>query len=155
MACEDIVREAMSTPPSAEHVRDKAENGWRLVAVEWARPKDAGDADAGGSDAGKIREEIPYGLRVADDCRHLEEDPIEKQAMLAILAMIVDDKPLSQVADSLNREGFRTRDGREWTQTAIFYMMPRIIQIAPQLFSSAEWQQRRAEMTAQLARFVG
>ncbi len=113
MACEDIVREAMSTPPSAEHVREKAENGWRLVAVEWARPKDAGGTDAGGNDAGQIREEIPYGLRVADDCRHLEENPIEKQAMLAMLAMIVDDKPLSQTADSLNREGFRTRDGRE------------------------------------------
>ncbi len=155
MACEDIVREAMSTPPSADYVREKAKNGWRLVAVEWARPKVTGGVDAGDRDAGQIREEIPYGLRVADDCRHLEENPIEKQAMLAMLAMIVDDKPLSQTADSLNREGFRTRDGREWTQTAIFYMMPRIIQIAPQLFSSEEWRQRRAEVTARLAQFVG
>ena len=152
MACEDLVRETMATPPSADYVREKAAEGWRLVAVEWARLKDADGADAGGRDAGQIREEIPYGLRVADDCRHLEENPVEKQAMLA---MIVDDKPLSQTADSLNREGFRTRDGREWTQTAIFYMMPRIIQIAQQLFSSEEWRQRRAEVTARLARFAG
>ncbi len=150
MACEDIVREAMASPPSADYVREKAEAGWRLVAVEWARPN-----DADGADAGQIREEIPYGLQVAGDCRHLEENSIEKQAMLAMLAMIVDDRPLSQVADSLNREGFRTRDGRAWTQTAIFYMMPRIIQVAPQLFSSEEWRQRRAEVTARLARVAG
>lgn len=155
MACEDYVREPMTSPPSADYVREKAEHGWRLVSVEWARPKDAYGADAGTRDAGQIREEIPFGLRVADDCRHLEENPIEKQAMLAMLAMIVDDKPLSQVADSVNREGFRTRDGREWTQTAIFYMMPRIIQIAPQLFSSEEWRQRRAEVAARLAQFAG
>ena len=154
MACEDTVREPMATPPTADYIREKAENGWRLVAVEWARPRDTDGADGGG-DAGQIREEIPFGLRVADDCRHLEENPIEKQAMLAMLAMIVDDKPLSQVADSLNREGFRTRDGRQWTQTAIFYMMPRIIQIAPQLFSSEDWRQRRAEVAARLAQFAG
>lgn len=150
MASEERVREVMSTPPSEDYVREKAQDGWRLVAVEWARPS---TMDCG--DAGEIREEIPYGLQVSGDCRHLEENPVEKAAMLAMLAMIVEDKPLSQVAEGLTARGFHTRDGREWTQTAIFYMMPRLIQAAPQIFSSEEWRQRRAEVTARLAQMIG
>lgn len=150
MASEERVREEMSTPPSEDYVREKAEDGWRLVAVEWARPS---TVDCG--DAGRIKEEIPYGLQVATDCCHLEENPMEKAAMLAMLAMIVEDKPLSQVAEGLNAKGFRTRAGREWTQTAIFYMMPRLIQAAPQIFSSEEWRERRAQVTARLAQLVG
>lgn len=150
MASEERVREEMSTPPSEDYVREKAEDGWRLVAVEWARPS---TVDCG--DAGRIKEEIPYGLRVATDCCHLEENPVEKATMLAMLAMIVEDKPLSQVAEGLNAKGFRTRAGREWTQTAIFYMMPRLIQAAPQIFSSEEWRERRAQVTARLAQLIG
>lgn len=150
MASEERVREEMSTPPSEGYVREKAEDGWRLVAVEWARPS---TVDCG--DAGHIKEEIPYGLQVATDCCHLEENPGEKAAMLAMLAMIVEDKPLSQVAEGLNAKGFRTRAGREWTQTAIFYMMPRLIQAAPQIFSSEEWRERRAQVTARLAQLIG
>ena len=72
--------------------------------MEWARPstKDC-------SDAGEIKEEIPYGLQVAKDCRNLEENPVEKAAMMAMLAMIVEDRPLSQVAEGLNQRGFRMR----------------------------------------------
>jgi hypothetical protein len=150
MGNEERVREKMSIPPSEEYLRQKAEEGWRLVAVEWARP-----ATVECGDAGRIKEEIPYGLQVAPDCRHLEENPVEKAAMLAMLAMIVEDKPLSQVAQGLNAEGFRTRSGHEWTQTAIFYLMPRLIQAAPQIFSSEEWRERRAEVTARLAQLIG
>lgn len=150
MTNEERVREQMSTPPSEDYVRQKAADGWRLTAVEWSRPT---TADC--SDAGEIKEEIPFGLRVAGDCRHLEENPAEKQALMAMLAMIVEDKPLSQVADGLNGDGHRMRDGRPWTQTAIFYMLPRLIQTAPQIFSSKEWRARRADVTARLAQLVG
>jgi hypothetical protein len=150
MANEERVREELTAPPTEEYIREKAESGWHLAAVEWARPS---TVDCG--DAGEIREEIPYGLQVAGDCRHLEENPSEKAAMMAMLAMIVEDRPLSQVAEGLNTEGFSTRDGRPWTQTAIFYMMPRLIQTAPQIFSSEEWRDRRAEVTARLAHLIG
>jgi hypothetical protein len=150
MAHEERVREKMSIPPSEDYIREKAEEGWSLVAVEWARPA---TADCG--DAGRVKEEIPYGLQVAGDCCHLEENPAEKAAMTAMLAMIVDDRPLSQVAEGLNEQGFRTRTGREWTQTAVFYMMPRLIQSGPRIFSTEEWRERRAEINARLARLVG
>jgi hypothetical protein len=148
VAHEERVREPMSAPPSDDYVREKAEEGWSLVAVEWARPA-AGDCGGGG-----IKEEIPYGLRVAGDCRHLEEDRVEKQVMIAMLSGIVEDKPLSQVAAELNDDGFRTRSGREWTQTGIFYMLPRLIEAAQQIFSSEEWRSRRAEVNARFARLM-
>ena len=150
MANEERVREPMSAPPAGDYIREKAAEGWRLVAVEWARPT---TVDCG--DAGEIKEEIPYGLQVSSDCRHLEENPTEKAAMMMMLAMVVEDKPLSQVAEGLTAEGFRTRDGREWTQTAIFYMMPRLIETAPQIFSTEEWRARRAEVTSRLAQLIG
>lgn len=150
MANEERVREEIAAPPTEDYVREKAAAGWHLVAVEWARPA---TSDCG--DAGEIKEEIPYGLQVADDCRHLEENPTEKAAMVAMLTMIVEDRPLSQVANGLNLKGFHTRDGRDWTQTAVFYMMPRLIQTAPQIFSSGEWRSRRVQVTARLAQLGG
>ena len=149
MANQERVREAMSSPPSEDYVRLKAEEGWRIVAVEWARPS---TQDCG--DAGEIKEEIPFGLQVAPDCRHLEENPVEKAAMVAMLAMIVEDLPLSQVAEGLNAQGYRMRSGNPWTQTAIFYMMPRLIQTAPQIFSSGEWRGHRAKVTERMSRMI-
>ncbi len=150
MANEERVREPMSAPPTDDYIGEKAAAGWHLAAVEWARPA---TTDCG--DAGEIKEEIPYGLQVSSDCRHLEENPTEKAAMIMMLAMVVEDKPLSQVAEGLTAKGFRMRGGREWTQTAIFYMMPRLIETAPQIFSSEEWRARRAEVTARLAKLIG
>lgn len=145
MAKFERVREPMSSPPTPEYIREKAEEGWRLAAVEWERP-----STAEAEDAGEIKQEIPYGLRVSPDCRHLEESPEEKEAMVLMLEMIVEDRPLSQVAEGLNSQGLRTRTGRPWTQTAVFYMLPRLIEIAPTIFSSAEWRKRRQEVTSRL-----
>jgi len=144
------VRETMSNPPSSDYVRERADEGWHIVAVEWARP-----IDAGSNDAGLLKEEIPYGLRVSVDCRHLEESPEEKEAMVLMLEMIVEDKPFSQVATGLNNQGLSTRSGAPWTQVAVFNMLPRIIEVAPQIFSSEEWSKRREEVTSRLQVLLG
>ncbi len=140
------VREPMSSPPGPDYIRKKAEKGWNLAAVEWERAAHAEDQDAG-----EIKEEIPYGLRVADDCRHLEEAPKEKETLAIVLEMIVEDRSLSEAAAAVNRQGLRTRDGQEWTQSDVFYMLPRLIEVAPQIFSSETWKQRRLEVTERLA----
>jgi hypothetical protein len=140
------VREPMSSPPTSEYVREKAERGWNLVAVEWERT-----ADAEIQDAGEIKEEIPYGLRVAPDCRHLEEASEEKEALALMLEMIVEDRSLSEAASAVNSQGLRTRDGQEWTQSDVFYMLPRLIEVAPRIFASETWKQRRVEVTERLA----
>ena len=144
------VREAISSPPSPDHVREKAAEGWHMVAVEWARP-----ISAESSDAGLLKDEIPYGLRVSTDCKHLEESPEEKEAMVLMLEMIVEDKPFSQVAAGLHNQGLLTRTGTPWTQVAVFNMLPRLIEAAPQIFASEEWGKRRQEVTTRLEALLG
>ena len=89
-------------------------------------------------------EEPPYGLRVCDDCRHLEQDDDEVATMARILAMLSDDVPLSRIAERLNANGRRDRGGRPWNQTAVFELLPRVIEVAPRIYAGADWHGRRA-----------
>lgn len=59
-------------------------------------------------------EEPPFGLRVADDCFHLEENPTEMQVLHAMIGLIVQDISLPRMAEELNRRGFETREGKPW-----------------------------------------
>ncbi|MBS1858894.1 MAG: hypothetical protein JST11_26215 [Acidobacteria bacterium] len=136
------VRETMTGLPALEHLAGRVAEGWRLVAVEWEREASAAPPPAGAP----VVEPIPYGLRVSDDCSGLAEDANERQIILTALDMIVDDRPLSQVAAELNRRGHRTRDGQEWTPTALFLLLPRMIEVGPRLFSSGDWMTRKQRL---------
>jgi len=128
------VREVPSGPLTQDYVSQKAKEGWKLTAVEWEREVD--------EPAGALSDEVPYGQRVAADCSHLEENTAEKQALILMMDLIVQDAPLSLVAEELNRKGFRTRAGANWTPGSVFDMLPRLIQIGPRIFSSTEWTAR-------------
>ena len=126
------IRELVSEPPSPAYFEQRAREGWTVVAVEWVRrPAAAGESS---------RHDTPYGLRVAGDCLHLEEDPDEMRAMATMLDLVVRDLPLGRVCEELNRRGFRTRDGAPWTQKAIFELLPRLIEAGPQIFTHKEWE---------------
>jgi hypothetical protein len=68
--------------------------------------------------------------------------PPRKQALILMMDLIVQDAPLSLVAEELNRKGFRTRAGANWTPGSVFDMLPRLIQVGPRIFSSTEWTAR-------------
>jgi hypothetical protein len=147
MAKLERVREVLSKPLEPEYVEQKAEAGWKLVAVEWER-----EVEAEEKEAGRVVEEVPYGLRVGEDCLHLVENPAETQVLIQMLDCIVDDYPFSKVADELNRSGFRTRSGSKWEAVSVYNMLPRLIQVGPRIFSSEEWQARRKDTSAALLR---
>jgi len=128
------VRDFMTAPPSQDYFATKAAEGWRLVAVEWER---------GAAPKGVPVEDVPFGLRVASDCRRLEEDPGELEVLVLMMETIVQDGPLSQAAQVINQRGFRTRDGEPWTPRALFYLLPRLIEVGPRLCTSEEWVERR------------
>ena len=132
------VREVPSGPLTPDYVSQKAKEGWKLTAVEWEREVDEPLA----AQPGPLTEEVPYGLRVSPDCKHLEENAGEKQALVLMMDLIVQDAPLSLVAEELNRKGFRTRAGANWTPGSVFDMLPRLIQVGPRIFSSTEWTAR-------------
>ena len=74
------VRDFVTTPPSAEYFGEKLASGWRLVAIEWER---------GAAEPKPPVDDIPFGLRVASDCRRLEEDPEAVQVLLLMLEVLV------------------------------------------------------------------
>jgi hypothetical protein len=127
-------RDFMTEAPSNEYFSTKAADGWRLVAVEWER---------GAAAKAVPVEEVPFGLRVASDCKRLEDDPEELEILVMMMEVIVQDGPLSQAAKAINDRGFRTRDGEKWTPRALFYLLPRLIEIGPRLCTSEEWVERR------------
>jgi hypothetical protein len=142
MARKEKLRETMTTLPSLEHLTTRIQAGWNLAAIEWER--DTATAEPLASQ--RPVEDIPYGLRVADDCSGLVESLSEREVVITALDMIVDDQPLSRVADELNRRGHTTREGQPWTPTALFVLLPRMIEIGPRLFTSTDWSARKQRL---------
>jgi hypothetical protein len=132
------IREPVSALPDEGELRRRAADGWRPIAVEWER------ALAPGQAASLLPStEIPYGLRVSESGDRLEQHPSEIEAMVIALDGIVQDLPLSEVAAELGRHGHTMRNGASWTQTAVFQLLPRLVEVAPAIYASAEWAERR------------
>ena len=136
MAYIERIRELLPNQTDPDYFKQKAESGWKLVAIEWEREVDE-PASA------PSREEAPFGYRVADDCQHLTEEPREKAAMTLALQLVVQDKPLTLVAGELNRNGYVTRRGAPWTPAAVFNLLPGLIDAAPRIFAASDWPERR------------
>jgi hypothetical protein len=133
------IRDVISGPFSSEIIGQRTAAGWQLVSIEWRR--ELPDAEA--PTAGAFSEDIPYGLRISDDCQRLEVDPNENQALMLMMDLLGQDFPYSHIVSDLNEKGFRTREGRAWTRVAVFNMMPRLIEVGPRLFSSEAWKTRQ------------
>ncbi len=130
------IREVVWEPPSPHYLMEKARKGWTLVALEWEREMNAEESHRIG-----LICDVPYGLRVAADSLTLEENAEERAIITEILRLIVrDEMRFSLIADALNGSGFKTRDGKAWSATAIFDMLPRLIEVAPEILSSEEWE---------------
>ena len=139
MARVERIREVLTGAVDLEYVRQKTEAGWKLVAMEWRREITGDETSASVS----VAEEVPYGLRVADDCSHLENDPQERNVLVQMMELIVQDCSITSVASELNKHGLRTSNGSFWTPVSVFNMLPRLIEVGPTIFSSDDWEARR------------
>ena len=142
MAQKERVRETLSSLPTLEHLVERVEAGWKPVAIEWEREA----ASAPDASHEQVVEEIPYGLRVSDDGAGLVASEAERQIVITALDMIVEDCPLSRVADELNRRGHTTREGTPWTPSTLYTLLPRMIQVGPKVFRSDEWVTRKKRL---------
>jgi hypothetical protein len=140
------MREDLSSWPSPEYLRQKDSEGWRLLAAEWEREVEVA-SPGGHPEAPASPPEIPFGTRVAGDCRHLEEDPTEMQVLNCLAEMVVQDLSYNRMAEALNRRGFHTRDARPWNAVAVFKLTPRLIEVAPRILSGAEWETRKKQFS--------
>lgn len=129
MAQVERLREAVRGQLDAEYLKNMMDAGWRMAAIEWER-------DIESAQPVPRSEEPPYGLQVAGDCRTLEENSREQQALTLILEAVSRDQPLRDIAGELNRRGFRTRAGLAWRVADVFNMLPRVIDAGPQILAS-------------------
>src|SRR5262249_4643399 len=129
------IREVVTGSVDMDYVRRKTEAGWKLVAMEWRR-----EVPGDESKEAVLIEEIPYGLRVAAAGSRLEEDPQEGAVLVQMMELIVQDSSIPLVSSELNKRGLRTRNGGYWPPVSVFNMLPRLIEVGPNIFSSDDWE---------------
>jgi len=134
------VRQVVSGPIAEVDLKEQAGKGWKLVALEWEREVEAAEQP--------LPVQVPFGLRVAAETQRLEEDPIERETLVQMMELIVQEGSYSRIADELNRRGLRTREGARWTPISVFEMLPRLIEVGPHLFRSSEWERRKQQAVA-------
>ena len=135
------IREVLSGSLTEAYIDQKSREGWKPAVVIWERNVEAGEAEPA-----NISEPVPYGLKISEDCLQLEQDIQEKEALVVMLEMIIQDKPLTEIAESLNQRGFRTRYNTKWTPGTVFDLLPRLIEVGPRVFTSEEWVVRRGRL---------
>lgn len=147
----ESMRETLSSLLTPEYLKQKEEAGWRPVAVEWQREVTLFEAKPaeGAPDEPQLMgaEEIPFGLRVASDCHHLEENSGEMEVLKVLAELIVQDLSFPEMAAALNQRGFRTRGGQLWSSLAVFKLTPRLIDVAPRILAGPEWETRKKQIT--------
>lgn len=133
------VRQLIAGSLDAADLKQQAEQGWKLVALEWEREVETTEAPLPG--------EVPFGLRIAPEAQLLEENPAERELLFLLMELIVQEGSYARIADEINRRGFRTRQGTAWSPVSVFEMLPRLIEVGPHVFQSREWQKRRQRLT--------
>lgn len=150
MAHFERIRDVVSGPFSPAILQQTMEQrmaaGWQPVSIEWRRELPGDEAPTEGA----YNEDIPYGLRISEDCQRLEVHPGENQVLLTMMQMLAQDFPYSAIVSDLNEKGFRTRENKLWTRVAVFNMMPRLIEVGPRMFSTKEWELRRQQFSKML-----
>jgi hypothetical protein len=73
MAYFERPRDMVSGPLSSDIIQQRTVSGWQRVSIEWRREL----PDSETPPEGGFEDDIPYGLRVSDDCRRLEVNPGE------------------------------------------------------------------------------
>jgi hypothetical protein len=143
MAHFERIRDVVSGPFSPEVIRQRTAAGWQMVSIEWRRELPESEAPTQGA----FTEDIPYGLRISDDCQRLEIDPIENRTLTLMMELLVQDFPYSSIVSDLNEKGLRMRNGKPWNRVAVFNMTPRLIEVGPRLFSTEEWARVRQRLS--------
>ena len=136
------LRDQIQQPVSLDYFQQRSAAGWKLKAIEWER--DESEETAAAPALGETPS--PFGLELVPESARLLQKPEEVEVLMTILELIVVEKGVSHIAQELNARGFTTRRGAPWTSTAVFNLLPRLIEAAPDLLKSQSWQTRRANV---------
>lgn len=142
---EKRIHDVITGEVTLDYFMRRSAEGWRLTSVEWVRNVSSGEAEELGAPVLADKTDVPYGLRVAGSSQFLEENPFEAAVLLLILEQIVREKRISEIANQLNLAGHTMRDGLSWTPTAVFNLLPRLVEAGPTILKSAAWELRRTD----------
>ena len=134
------LRDTVQHPVSLDYFQERLSAGWKLKAVEWEREVEVPTETAAPPEQAQA---APYGLEIVPDASRLRQNPHEIDVLMTILELIVVEKGVSYIAEELNVRGFKTRVGTPWTSPAVFNLLPRLIELGPDLLKSNDWQSRR------------
>jgi hypothetical protein len=137
------LRDSVQHPVSLDYFQERLSAGWKLNAIEWEKEVEVPSEVAAPPD-----HEAPYGLEIAPDASRLLQNPHEIDVLMTVLELIVVEKGVSYIAEELNVRGFKTRQGTPWSSPAVFNLLPRLIELGPDLLKSNEWQARRGHLHA-------
>jgi hypothetical protein len=129
------VRQVLTGPLQEADLKQNTEKGWKAVAIEWEREVETSVEALPG--------DVPFGLKLSADTCQLVDDPDEREILFQMMQLMVEEGSYARIAEEINRRGFRTRDGFRWTAVSVFEMLPRLIEVGPQVFRSEEWEKRR------------
>jgi hypothetical protein len=144
MAHFERIRDMVSGAFSPDVIKQRTAAGWQMVSIEWRRELPDQEAPTEGA----FSEDIPYGLRISEDCQRLEVHPTENMTLMLMMELLVQDFTYSSIVSDLNEKGLRMRDGKPWNRVALFNMMPRLIEVGPRLFSTEEWKKIRQRFSS-------
>lgn len=140
------IRDLVTGELTLDYFVQRSAAGWKVASIEWVRETASEMAEpVHASEGSATTEPVPYGLQIAKDGRYLEENPLEATVLMLILEQIVKEKRISEIAIQLNHEGHRTREGGPWSPTAVFNLLPRLIEAGPSILKSRSWSERRTE----------
>ena len=142
---EDYIRDVVQGTLTFEYFQERVKAGWTPIAVEWARPSASTQMQSR-----RDAIEPPYGFQISADCKGMEPNLQEVEVLHTVLEEIVQDHRFTQIADALNKRMLRTREGRKWTSTAVFNLLPALIDAGPSLTKSEAWAHRRPSMQGRL-----
>jgi len=139
MAKSERMREILHGPIDLERIQERADAGWRPVAIEWERAGEGGEAATRSF-------EVPFGYQVGDDCMRLKENPQEMEALVQMMKLIIQEISYDQVAEEMNKQGHRTRQGGKWSPVSVYYMLPRLIEVGPRIFPTDQWAEIKRQL---------
>ena len=132
------IHDRIASGAGEDVIQRRIKDGWRMVAIEWER-----DVPGEAPDEPVELQPVPFGFCVAEDCRHLQAHPVEFEILSLVMELIVRERPLPAIAESLNEKNYKTRDGKAWTPSRVFELMPFIVDSGPRIIAKPNWPQRR------------
>ncbi len=133
------VRQLVTGTLQDSDLKQNTEKGWKVVAIEWEREVEVPEE--------RLPGDVPFGLQLVSETKQLVDDPDEREILFQLMELMVEEGSYARIAEEINRRGFRTRDGSRWTPVSVFEMLPRLIEVGPHVFRSAEWEKRRTGTT--------